>query len=104
MNKIQFTMDGSQWERISKTAAAAAYMRGSRIALLPCKMRAPSDYKAFCFWMYPHIISKAAHADFVIDETGARNDFYNQVNSYEYYNCNPETGKYSMFFKEAKTA
>lgn len=98
MNKIQFTMDGSQWERISKTAAVAAYMRGNRIALVPCKLRPVSA------WYFPHIISKAARAEIVIDETGARNDFYNQVNSYEYYNCNPETGKYSMFFREVKTA
>ena len=104
MNKYSFTMDGKQWERISKRAAEAAYMRGEEIALLPCKMRAPSDYAAFSCWFYPHIISRAARADFVIDETGARNDFYNQINSYEYYNCNQETGKYTKFFREAKSA
>ena len=87
--------DGKLYERVNKTAAKNAYMRGSKIALVPVNMQPVSP------WFYPYIISRAARAPFVLDEIGAENDFKNLVNSFEYYNCtNSETGRYTAFYRE----
>ena len=92
MRKYTFTEKGRTYNRISKTSARSAYMGGSTVIICPCNLR-PTQYA--------NRINRKYREQFVIDEIGAKNDFNNLVNSFEYYNCqNSETGKYAAFYIE----
>lgn len=95
MKKYSFTSNGKTWERITKKQARAAYVNGATVAICPV------NFKPFTSWQYPYTTNRKTREQFIIDDTGAQNDFNNVVASFEYYNCiNAETGKYAAFYME----
>lgn len=98
MNKYTFENKGFTFERISKNRARVAYMNGLTVVICPCNLR------PFTPWGYEYRINRKDRAQFVIDETGARNDFNSLVASYEFYNCTSrKTGKYAAFYIPVET-
>lgn len=100
MKKYSFTESktGRTWERITKKQARAAYMNGLTVAICPV------NFRLFTPWRYPYTTNRKSREQFIVDDTGARNDFNNVVASFEYYNCtNTETGKYAAFYIPVKT-
>ena len=97
MNKFEFTSNGRVFTRISKAAAKRAFIDGFTIAFCPCNLRPGAP------WYPEYITNREVRGEYIADETGAENDFYNLLNSFEYYNCtNTETGRYTAFFIETK--
>lgn len=97
MNKYDFTSNGRVFTRVSKAAAKKAFVAGFTIALCPSNLRPGTP------WHPEYITSReirtAFFGDYIIDDIGAKNDFYNLLNSFEYYNCtSTKTGKYTAFF------
>lgn len=85
--------NGKEYKRINKKSAISAYMAGKTIVL------SPVNFDPFGPWVMGPTLNKKDRADYVIDETGARDDFINRIGSFEYYNCtNSETGRYSAFY------
>ena len=81
MKKYSFDNGGKTWERVTKKKARAAYDSGFTVLFCPAKMR------HFTPW---HL---EAYAD---KRSGC--EFNTQVNGFEYYNCNSETGRYTAFY------
>ena len=81
MNKYSFTKEGNTWARVTKKQAMAAYNSGLTILLCPVKMR------PFTPWHLEAYVDKKSGLDFSCN-----------VNRFEYYNCNSETGKYTAFY------
>jgi hypothetical protein len=73
-------------EQISKPQARKLFNEGKEIYVSPCNM------KVFNSWGTLSSVTKDN------DVT----DFDTFCNSYEYYNCNNEAGKYASFFKQIK--
>lgn len=94
MRKYTFTHNGKEYNRISKKSARKQFLQGRTVFLLPCKFRFGSP------WLSAFPISGEAQKVYAIDDIGLANRFDSLVNSFEYYNCNPETGKYSAFYVE----
>ena len=69
--------------RVNKTKARRLFNEGKTIYLVPCKVY--PDPRGM--WIQPYDIDKK------FDKT-----FDTIVNSYEYYNCCPETGKVVAFY------
>lgn len=83
------------YERISKATARKLFLKGEKIGMLPCKAVPGSAW-----FPYPYMLDREAQKDFVVDEIGMENRFNSLVNSFEYYNCNNELGKYASFYRE----
>jgi len=83
------------YERISKATAKKLFLRGEKIGMLPCKAVPGSAW-----FPYPYILDREMQKNFVVDEIGMGNRFCDLVNSFEYYNCSNETGKYAAFYRE----
>ena len=79
MKKYSFTSNGKTWERITKKQARAAYVNGATVAICPV------NFKPFTSWQYPYTTNRKTREQFIIDDTGAQNDFNNVVASFEYY-------------------
>jgi hypothetical protein len=78
--------------KINRTKAKRLYSEGKIIYLVPCKVY--PDFKN-C-WVKPHTISlEQSQADPIYNHT-----FDDLVNSFDYYNCIPELGKYPHFYIE----
>ena len=87
MNKYSFTNNGKTWERITKKQARAAYNNGLTVLFCPVNMR------PFTPW----------HLETYVDKSSGCK-FNTQVNSFEYYNCNSETGRYTSFYIKVEGA
>ena len=85
--------DGKIFERVNKKTAESVYTLGLPVVLCPVNLRPGEPY-------HPEIVLNRKNRErFVADEIGVKNDFANQVSSFEYYNCvNSETGKYAAFY------
>ena len=81
MKKYSFENDGKTWARVTKKQARTAYNSGLTISLCPVKMR------PFAPWHLETYVDKSSGCPF--DYT---------VKSFEYYNCNRETGLYTAFY------
>ena len=82
-----------KYTRISKKAALKKYVGGKTVYLCPVNINPENK------WTPPFDLNRSRREKFVIDEIGLVNDFYNYVNSYEYYNCNcNQTGRYAAFY------
>lgn len=92
MNKYSFTDGVYTWERVNKSQARLAYLGGLTVVICPCNLRPFTD------WHNERRINRKDREQFVIDEIGVINDFNNMINSFEYYNCSNETGKYTAFY------
>jgi len=94
MNAYSFNHAGKTYNRVSKAAAKKAYLKGLDIVIAACNIR-PFNYAGVGYTQ----LSRKNREQFIIDETGAANDFTSYINSFEYYNCNnSETGKYAAFY------
>lgn len=95
MNKYEFTDSNRVFTRVSKATAKKAFMNGFTIAFCPSNLRPGTP------WHPEYITNREMRSDYIIDDKGAENDFYNLLNSFEYYNCtSTETGRYTAFFVE----
>jgi len=74
--------EGKYWVRISKAQARKSFDSGEKIVFCPCKLR-PFGW---------------AHAGIMI-EKGEFETFGKVVESFEFCNCDSETGKYVSFYK-----
>ena len=81
-----FEMYGEKVKQVNKIAAKNAYEHGETVYLLSCNMR-PNN-----MWQSPCPINK--------ERAHYGEDFECVVNSYIYYNCDNERGKYPIFFVE----
>lgn len=79
-----YTISG--YTRITKAAAVKAYEGGKMIYLSACKMSPAS------IWRPAFAISKAVDGS-----------LSNLINSFVYYNCTPETGKYISYYVKEGT-
>ena len=95
MNRYKFTNRRGTFTRVSKMTAKKAYINGFAIALCPCKLRPGAP------WNAETIIDRETRGG-VTDDISAENDFENLLNSFSYYNCRSDTGKYTAFFVEAE--
>lgn len=84
MRLERFNHNGKELVRVNKQKANRLFNEGKGIYILPCKAN-PSS-----IWISPMFFEKSAE----------NNDFLSIVNSFEYYNCNSQLGKYSAFFVE----
>lgn len=85
MNKYSYTKNGFTFERIDKKQARTAYKNGLTVVFCPCNIRPGS------FWGLDMDMNKAQqNCDGI--------EFEKLVNSFEYYNCNSETGRYTAFY------
>lgn len=71
------------WRRVSKRAARSAYERNERITLVPC------NYRPFGMWHVGYTTNEHDHDVYTFDQL---------VNSFEFYNCNNEAGRYASFY------
>ena len=71
--------------RVNKNAAKRLVNEGYTIRVLPCKMRLAN------VWVDPYEINKA-----YLEERETTFDKF--CNSYSYYNCNNELGRYIAFY------
>ena len=77
--------DGN-YKRVTKRTANKLFNTGTTIYLLPCKA------SMYSIWFSPYPFNINACEDM---------DFTKIVNSFEYYNCNNELGKYTSFYVKA---
>lgn len=81
MNQYNFRVNGENVVRVNRKKAQTLYNKGISICLAPCLMNLNS------IWYSPIWINKDSDIDFDTN-----------VNSFEYYNCNNELGKYAAFY------
>lgn len=74
-------------EKINKVQARKRFLDGETILMYACKMRVPNVWVQGCSMT-------------IEDEERTIENFNNIVNSFEYYNCTNETGKYTSFYIE----
>jgi len=91
MNKFTVSdkYTGEQFEHAHKATARKAYNEGKTIAIDSCKMR------PFNVWCTTMVVNKNDTEDHCVSDEA---DFDNLVNSFEYYNCNSETGRRAAFY------
>lgn len=82
------------YERISKAAARKMFMDGETVYLCAVNMSPIS------MWQFAFGINRKDKERFVVDEIGMENYFMETVNSFEYYNCGKECGRYAAFYKQ----
>lgn len=81
MNQYEYKQGRYTFKRVNKATARKAYNNGLRVILCPCNLRPGSP------WYCELDISGKAPATFEA-----------QVNAFEYYNLNRETGRYTAFY------
>lgn len=93
MYKINQIISRNQkrFKRVSKPQARKLYMGGEKVLILPCKTRLDNNY------FEPSIMNI-----YTCKRNRIEVNFNRDVETYEYYNCNTELGKYAQFFVEVK--
>lgn len=71
--------------RISKTAARKLYNAGRDVLFIPCNLNPENNFYNLGIWENKMLV-------------GQYDSFEKLVNSFEFYNCNNETGKYTAFY------
>lgn len=85
VNRYTVTINGAQWERITKAEARKLWDAKQRLYIAPCNMRPGGP------WGIGAEINS---------ENINNGNFEDMVNEYEYYNCpNSATGEYASFYK-----
>lgn len=93
MENRTFIFKEQQFMRVDKKTAARAYKMGAYVMIAPWKAPPTLIYSV------PAFLHRSSREQFIIDETGLVNDFYNQVSSFEYYNCRSDVhGRYVAFY------
>lgn len=72
-------------KRISKTVARKLYNAGYNVLFIPCNLNPENNFYNLGIWENKNL-------------AGQYDSFEKLVNSFEYYNCNNETGKYTAFY------
>ena len=81
--------NGLELKQVNKTLARKLFSEGVTVYILPSNMRLNNT------WTRPYDINSDMY-DMTVD------NFDKIVNSFEYYNCNNETGLYTHFLIENK--
>lgn len=81
------------YERISKATARKMFLDGETVYLCAVNMSPVS------MWQPAFGINRKDKEQFVVDEIGMDNYFKDTVNSFEYYNCDNERGRYTAFYR-----
>lgn len=89
MRHLHFFDGGFKYDQITIKEARRRFLSGERILICAAKI------KPFNPWGGTFFIKAADHPE---EEPGAVFDHY--VNSFTWYNCNYEVGKYPVFYKE----
>lgn len=71
--------------RISKTVARKLYNAGRDVLFIPCNLNPENNFYNLGIWENKTLV-------------GQYDSFEKLVNSFEFYNCNNETGKYTAFY------
>lgn len=71
--------------RISKTVARKLYNAGCDVLFIPCNLNPENNFYNLGIWENKTLV-------------GQYDSFEKLVNSFEFYNCNNETGKYTAFY------
>lgn len=79
--------DGN-YKRVTKRTAKKLFNAGTTIYLLPCKACLNSYWFSPYAMEYNHVIENGENFD-------------TMINSFEFYNCNNEMGKYTSFYVHA---
>lgn len=91
MRNLQYHKSGINFVQINKTAARKLYNDGKTIILIASNMRAGAPWHPECR------CKKTVEGNSVIY---GEQSFESICNSFRYYNCTPETGRYIVFFTE----
>lgn len=86
MKKYHF----SNLERITKTRARKLYNSGNDVLFIPCKLNPENNFYNLGIWQNQNL-------------QGQYKEFEELLNAFEYYNCRPDTGKYTAFYIKCKT-
>lgn len=96
MRKLEFIRGGKTWHQVSKRRAEKLYNDNKVIALCASNMR-PNG----CFNQAIEIRKDHENAFNAFEFDAFEIDAFETIcNSYSYYNCNHETGKYIVFYSE----
>lgn len=87
MNKRAYTNNGKEWKRVSKAQARKLYYAGETVILCAVNMKP-----------FGMLLDVSCPVNKNKRKEWQENDFDKIVNSYEYYTCNNELGKYSAFY------
>lgn len=83
MNNYTISGNGRTFTRISKATAKKRYNSGLPVALCPV------NFNPCGFWYSAYITAPKLNLEHSFDSV---------VNSFEYYNCNSQAGKYTAFY------
>ena len=81
MNKYNFR----ELERVNKTTARKLYNAGRDVLFIPCKLNPENNFYCLGIWQNKEL-------------AGQYETFEKLLNAYEFYNCRPDTGKYTAFY------
>ncbi len=85
MHKYTVTINGEQWERITKSEARKRWNAKQRLYIAPCNLH-PG---------WPWRFGKEFNSENISDSS-----FEDMVSNFEYYNCyDSKTGRYASFYK-----
>ena len=94
MNRTQI----GGYTRITKKEAARRYNAGEIIRLTACKLSPVSPWSCYSDAQKDHNATVSGDG---FDTTVARNrEFETVVNTFTYYNCTNETGRYPAYWKK----
>ena len=85
--------NGKEYQQIQKRTAERLFNEGWLINIISCNANPNSPWINGFYELSIELLSK--HDDYIPEYD---NDFKKHVNSYEYYNCNSELGKYAHFY------
>ena len=85
MQQREFIIDSKTYVRVAKPRAKKLFNTGKPLYLLPCMASPHSPWNQFA----------------LVDNMQART-FDQQVNAFEYYNCNSQMGKFAAYYVEKK--
>lgn len=85
MQQREFIIDSKTYVRVSKPTAIKLFKAKKKLYLLPCNASPHSPWNQF--------------ASITNDSDQS---FEQQVNAFEYYNCNSQMGKFAAYYVEKK--
>ena len=91
MREINY--NGNTYTQVQKRTAEKLFNNGGTVYIIACNANPCSPWINGFYELSLELLSK--HNDYIPEYD---NDFRKHVNSYEYYNCNSELGKYSHFY------
>lgn len=95
MHKLTFKTRYGTFERVNKRQAINLFLKEHKtIYIVANKCRCDYSHPA----TYPAALEYQRACKYTIDNIGVGNWFNNMVNSFEYYNCNNELGRYAAFY------